>query len=187
MKKSLAALVEATKSYALFVWVVVVLGVLVGCAGPGNFGHTKPPPGAAKSSASIVGVNHSQVTIAYFAINDGGGDRAPKRWPSSGTVCCVMLPDVWTPGLVGKVRWEPNNGPLRTRVVPIERYSVSGTVYVHFFDNNEVRVVVSNVGAEHPDHPIPWIPLPCERTFRRGADGQLLYMPGSNCPPPRQD
>ena len=190
MKKSLAALVGATKSYALFAWMVVVLGMLAGCAGPGSFGPTKlgpAEPGVTKSAVSVEGVNHSQVTIAYFAINGGGGDRITKRWPSSGTVCCVMLPDVWTPGLEGKVTWKPNGQPYRSKVVPIESYSKIGTVYVHFFDNDEIRVVVANAGAENPAHPIPWVPLPCERTFRRGADGQLLYMPGTNCPPRRQD
>ena len=190
MKKSLFALVGATKSYALFAWVVAVLGVLAGCAGPGRFGPTKlapSEPGVTKSGVSIVGVNHSQTTIGYFAIDDGGGDRAPKRWPSSGTVCCVMLPDVWTPGLVGKVTWKPNGQPYRSKMVLIERYSKIGTVYVHFFDNDEVRVVVANAGAENPAHPIPWIPLPCEPTFRRGADGRFVDMPGTNCPPPRQD
>lgn len=187
MKKSLFAWADATKSYALFAWVLMQLGVLVGCAGTGGFGPSKPQPGMAKSGVSVVGVNHSQTTLYTFNINGGGGSNAPKRWPSSGTTCCVMIPDLWTPGLVGKVTWKPNGEPYRTKVVPIERYSKIGTVYVHFFDKNEVRVVVANVGAENPDHPIPWIPLACEPTFRRGADGQYADMPGTNCPPPRQD
>lgn len=183
MKKSLFALVNATKSYALLAW------VLVGCAGPGSFGPTKlgpSEPGVTKSAVSVEGVNHSQITIYTFNINGGGGSNVPKRWPGSGTSCCVMIPDVWTPGLVGKVTWEPNYGPIQTKIVPIERYSKIGTVYVHFFDKNEVRVVVANVGAENTEHPIPWVPQPCEPMHRRGADGLPTYMPGNNCPAPRR-
>jgi hypothetical protein len=187
MKKSLFAVGDATKSYALFALLMLGFGLLVGCAGPGSFGPNRPPPGVAKSGASVVGVNHSQLTIYTFNINGGGGSRAPKRWPSSGTACCVMIPDIWTPGLVGKVTWKPNGEPYRTKLVPIEPYSEIGTVYVHFFDNDEVRVVVANAGAENPAHPIPWVPLPCEPTFKRDANGEPLYVPGTNCPPPRQD
>ncbi|MDM0075018.1 DUF3304 domain-containing protein [Variovorax sp. J2P1-59] len=167
-------------------WGLLLGCLLASCAAPGDFGDfsSTSKSGVKKSGVAIVGVNHSQTDIAYFGLaTGGGGGYVDKRWPSSGTSCCAVIPDIWTPGLDVRVDWQPSLQEERSKRIAIERYEKIGTVYVHFFDNDEIKIVVANVGAEHPDHPITWIPLPCERSFKPSDDGRLLYEPGVNCPP----
>ncbi len=76
------------------------------------------------------------------------------------------LPRKWLPGgrLKVKVRWEswPPDAPRHVFTKPIwhEKYTTilpydkPGTLYVHFFPGDEVRIVSSDVGASNPNHPI---------------------------------
>lgn len=70
-----------------------------------------------------------------------------------------MLPTQWQPGMKVKVRW---NRPIKgednwiEKTTTIKRYEKAGTLYVHFFANDEVRVVSAPIhGPGNPDHPIP--------------------------------
>ena len=69
-----------------------------------------------------------------------------------------MLPSKWQSGMKVKVRW---NRPIKgedfwiEKFTTIKRYEKAGTLYVHFFQNDEVRVVSSPLaGAQSPQHPI---------------------------------
>ena len=69
-----------------------------------------------------------------------------------------MLPLKWRPGMKVKVRW---NRPIKgedfwlEKTTTIKRYEEAGTLYVHFFQNDEVRVLSSALAApESPYHPI---------------------------------
>lgn len=71
------------------------------------------------------------------------------------------VPLVWKPGLKVKVRWstygpvtgkEPTWHEKETTILP---YARVGSVYVHLFPGNEVRVVVASNDAISPSHPIP--------------------------------
>ncbi|MGZ9713945.1 DUF3304 domain-containing protein [Glaciimonas sp. GNP009] len=66
-----------------------------------------------------------------------------------------MLPLQWQPGMKVKVRWKPNARDWMEKITTIKRYKKPGTLYVHFFQNDEVRVVSSPLAApESPYHPI---------------------------------
>ncbi|MGZ9713949.1 DUF3304 domain-containing protein [Glaciimonas sp. GNP009] len=66
-----------------------------------------------------------------------------------------MLPLQWQPGMKVKVRWKPNARDWLEKITTIKRYEKAGTLYVHFFQNDEVRVVSSPLaGAQSPHHPI---------------------------------
>ncbi len=55
------------------------------------------------------------------------------------------------------VRWNMPDGikdVIKEKIVEVEKYSRAGDIYVHFFPNDEVRVVISNLYPWHPDHPI---------------------------------
>ncbi|MGS0743139.1 DUF3304 domain-containing protein [Glaciimonas sp. GG7] len=65
------------------------------------------------------------------------------------------LPDTWQPGMKVKVRWKPNARDWIEKTTTIRRYEEAGTLYVHFFENDEVRVVSSaGYAPESPKHPI---------------------------------
>jgi hypothetical protein len=68
------------------------------------------------------------------------------------------LPEKWQPGMKVKVRW---NRPIKGKDNWIEKYTTilpyneAGLLYVHFFENDQVRVVSSAyAGPSSPRHPI---------------------------------
>jgi hypothetical protein len=42
----------------------------------------------------------------------------------------------------------------KEKIVEIEKYDRPGSIYLHFFPNDEVRVVVSNAAGYSSKHPI---------------------------------
>ena len=65
------------------------------------------------------------------------------------------LPVKWHPSMKVKVRWKPNGRDWVEKYTTILPYDEAGTLYVHFFENDQVRVVSSaNWGAGNSNHPI---------------------------------
>ncbi|MDW5417091.1 DUF3304 domain-containing protein [Iodobacter sp. CM08] len=65
------------------------------------------------------------------------------------------LPEKWQPGMKVKVRWKPNGREWIEKYTTIMPYTKAGVLYVHFFENDQVRVVSSAyAGASSPRHPI---------------------------------
>jgi hypothetical protein len=65
------------------------------------------------------------------------------------------LPKTWFPGMKVKVRWKPNGREWVEKTTNIMRYHEVGTIYVHFFPGDQVRVVSANSGPTSSIHPIP--------------------------------
>ena len=80
------------------------------------------------------------------------------RWGVGGAdICCTSIPRVWYPGMKVLVRWNMPVGiqdVIREKVVEVEKYDTTGSVYMHFFPNDEVRVVVSPFVPYSSVHPI---------------------------------
>ncbi len=75
-----------------------------------------------------------------------------------GNVCCVMLPTKWRPGMMVSVQWDMPEGSKhvpREKIVEVERYDEPGSIYLHFFPEEKVRVVVSRYYGGTQKHPIP--------------------------------
>lgn len=119
-----------------------VMGVSMSCFNHGDYDA---------SGFSVEEVAHGQISRGMIggAFNCGGvlalGYPVPLRW---------------RPGLKVKVRWntyapkatEPTRHEKETTILP---YSEAGSLYVHFFPGDQVRVVVSAwYGVGHPLHPI---------------------------------
>lgn len=103
-------------------------------------------------------VNHTGKYI-YSASVDGAGGANMSAWGAGGAeVCCASIPRVWRPGIKVLVRWNMPEGiqdVIKEKVVEIEKYDEPGSIFMHFFPNDEVRVVVSWVGPGNPRYPIP--------------------------------
>jgi len=88
------------------------------------------------------------------------------RWGVGGAdVCCTSIPRVWYPGMKVLVRWDMPDGHqhiVKEKVVEVERYETPGSIYMHFFPDDEVRVVVSPVGPRNPAYPIRHLGNPDE-------------------------
>jgi len=151
---------------------VLVLPLLFSACG-------KEPPRNEASASSISGFNYSGEGIQEYHVNGvwGGGISIGGGY---GTVCCVNLPDRWTPDLKVTIGWrrsdcEPD-GPRGSRCpvpvdyqtsgkplpwsyktlkreVPIERFEKGDTLQVFFLPDDQVKVYVSSFDPEHKDHP----------------------------------
>ncbi|WP_181925839.1 DUF3304 domain-containing protein [Cupriavidus taiwanensis] len=112
-------------------------------------------------NASIGPVNHTDQFLYMFSIEDStsAGARA-YGWRNAGS-CCVRLPRVYRPGLTVDIDYDLtlDDGSKHNRktrkAVPVEPYAEPGDVYVHFFPDDQIRVVVSLAGPSSSKHPIP--------------------------------
>jgi hypothetical protein len=127
----------------------------------------------------IVGVQHlgHDYHISEFYVNKYGGTNVGREGGGGGSVCCVMIPVQWRPGLTVDVRWEvmdwshenrkeievgnfesvTTNGIYMAKV-PVEKYERSGDVYVHFFPKGRVRVVSTMYSVLSSSHPVQYGP-----------------------------
>lgn len=132
-----------------------------------------------KVGVSIGAVGHlgGNVGISDFYVNGAwGGNNSGQTIGNSGA-CCVVIPQVWHAGLQANVEWEEcdtsdilfdENGkridPDTSKAckksefkesVPIPKYEQPGNLYVHFFPEHKVAVVVSPVDPRNPAYPWP--------------------------------
>jgi hypothetical protein len=71
--------------------------------------------------------------------------------------CCTVLPDRWSDDMRVLIRWRIKGDPpkkYRESVVPVEKYVGRGTLYVHFFMDGKIRLVVSRFNPTDERHPI---------------------------------
>lgn len=130
-----------------------------------------------KTGVSYMGVNHTDVAIIEVSPNGGrGGILVINAHGMSGDICCITIPSTWKPGLTTTIAWQDdskvkkdangkdvlNDGvpvlipsPRKSKVVEIPRYDDPGNFWIHFFPNDEVKIVVSNYGPGHPKHGLP--------------------------------
>ncbi|MDT4309745.1 DUF3304 domain-containing protein [Klebsiella aerogenes] len=124
------------------------------------------------SAADIAVLNHGPDAIFSVQVNGYGGPGA-NSYGGGGGFCCVMVPDVWRPGLTAKITWtsDPNawidpkhipgdhashyqhHGPI---TVPIERWEKGQACGfdIHIFPCDKVRIVRSCYGRAAPEYPI---------------------------------
>ncbi|WP_369698898.1 DUF3304 domain-containing protein [Duganella violaceipulchra] len=118
----------------------------------------------------IVGVQHlgHNFNITDFYVNKYSGTNVGREGGGGGSVCCVIIPVRWRPGLIVEVRWKvadwsnenrteiaagnfksvTTKGPYIARV-PVEKYETPGNLYVHFFPRGRVRVRSVSMNLKH--------------------------------------
>ncbi|MEC5163995.1 MULTISPECIES: DUF3304 domain-containing protein [unclassified Janthinobacterium] len=120
--------------------------------------------------AAINGYNHTDSRSIYsFTVNGAMGSNPGPLSGGGKESCCVSLPSTWRPGLKAKVAWEYDSGsgiplppPPQVVEVDIPKYKHPGKFQVHFYDNNKIKIVISDCGIEHPFYPmskadiLPW-------------------------------
>lgn len=144
---------------------IVLLFIIGGCAGR-DVQKTENAP------AQVGIVNHTGNYI-YSASVDGDGGGFMEKWRGGhANICCASIPVVWHPGIVVLVRWNMPVGHddvFKEKYVEIEKYDGPGDIYLHFFPNDIVRVVVSNYAGFGKHHPIPPPEEPVEMTVKEGG------------------
>lgn len=112
-------------------------------------------------------VNHTGNYINGASVNGAGGGGMSAWGAGGANICCTSIPRVWYPGMKVLVRWSVPVGRTdvwREKIVEVEKYDKPGSIYMHFFPNDEVRVVVSNAAGYSKKHPIPPTPEPANAT-----------------------
>lgn len=147
------------KRFAYLVPIALAIG-LAGCA----LRETQAQP-SDRAPAQVGIVNHTGNYI-YSASVDGAGGGGMDRWGAGvADICCASIPTVWYAGMKVLVRWDMPEGHkhiVKEKVVEVEKYNETGSIYIHFFPNDEVRVVVTPVGPYNPAHPIRHLGNPNE-------------------------
>ena len=121
-------------------------------------------------ASSISGYNYTIEGIQEFHVNGAWGGNLGIG-AGYDKVCCIALPKKWTPGLSATVEWRRtecqgdrvNRCPRGSGVwhyktlketIPIEPYDHSGSLQVMFLPNDEIKILVSMLDPDHPDHPL---------------------------------
>jgi hypothetical protein len=136
--------------------------VLMGCA-------VNASESSETYGAQIGIVNHTGNYIYSASVGDGGGGSSFPYHAGIANICCVSLPKIWKPGLEYVVRWDVPEGRkhnAKEKLVKVERYDETGSLYVHFFDNDEIRIVVTRWYGESKNHPIPPPPPGAYKPFQ---------------------
>lgn len=139
-------------------WLLALLAALSlsACAGL-DLNDEDDTPITAPAQVGIV--NHTGNYIYSASVNGAGGGNMSAWSAGVASVCCASIPMVWRPGLKARVRWNMPIGTkdvIKEKIVEVEKYDRPGSIYLHFFPNDEVRViVVSKLGPHHPNYPIP--------------------------------
>lgn len=138
-------------------WLLVVLTALSlsACAG---LKEEKSSVESGTAAAQVGVVNHTGNYIYSSSVDGTGGGNMPAWGAGGGSICCVSIPRVWYPGMKVRVRWDMPIGHIhnvKEKIVEVEKYERPGSIYLHFFPNDEVRVIVTNIGGSSSKHPIP--------------------------------
>ena len=135
-------------------WLTVCLlvGALTGCASAAR------EQGREKVGAMVSIVNHTDRYIASASVNGAGGANMTEYGAGGASVCCAAIPAVWYPGMKVEVRWNMPIGRtpvVKVKEVEVEKYDEPGDIYLHFFPEDRVRVIVTRYGGASTKHPIP--------------------------------
>ncbi|MYM27039.1 DUF3304 domain-containing protein [Duganella sp. CY15W] len=140
---------------------LVLISTIAGCAS--NNLHAQPSD---RAPAQVGIVNHTGNYI-YSASVDGAGGGGMDRWGAGvANICCASIPRVWQPGMKVLVRWNMPVGiqdVIKEKVVEVEKYDRPGSIYIHFFPDDEVRVIVTSIVPYNSAHPIPYAGNPNEK------------------------
>lgn len=131
-----------------------------------------------KTAVSYTAYNDTDRSIVSIIINGEGGILNARAHGGGGEVCCVVIPDTWRPGLKVTIKWKESGDykrdekgqivmddgvpvvierPYKERTVEVPKYEGGenlGRFNIHFFPNDEVKVVVSRYGPGHPSYPL---------------------------------
>lgn len=129
-----------------------------------------------KVTISYMAVNHTDEGIASIIVNGEGGILHAPAQGGGGTMCCIVLPKRWRPGLTAEIKWQgggtyvrddkgnvvTKNGvpviiesPWKTQTVEVPQYTdeeIRGHFDIHIMPGDKVLVKVSFIYPWHSDY-----------------------------------
>jgi hypothetical protein len=130
----------------------------LGLSGCGSLPAAPPDDGPKMASAMVGIVNHTDKYVYSASVNGAGGANMSEYGAGGASVCCARIPEKWRPGIKAEVRVTFAMGHQLTglsKVVEVERYETPGSIYIHLYPDDHVRVVISEYPGYSPAHPIP--------------------------------
>lgn len=142
--------------------------------------------------SAVIGVHHlgSDYLINRFYVDRYITDNIGEGGGGGSIACCVTLPRQWHPSLSVDVRWKVHHivrsidpkipetaeleGIYQTQV-PVEEYTKPGDLFVHFFPNGRVRVLVSSAASNSVSHPVQQGDTKAIQTATRGKAIKSLF------------
>ena len=135
--------------------------LLVALCGLGGCAHSPRDEAVQRPKDTFIAeiglVNHTDRYIYTTSVDGRWGGHAHRTSAGIASMCCVTLPATWRPGLTVRVGWdmpEETTHIPKSKIVEVEKYDEPGDVYVHFFPDDEIRVVVTRWIGASPNHPI---------------------------------
>jgi len=169
-------------------FLALLLAVATGCKPAADAGLAKPAqqvatqPVEATASVMIDSVNYMHERSTKYTLYDLsktppvaiGGAIVDRLGTGGEKGCCLALPKTWRPGLKVRLDWHESDRENiyeeRTRDLEIPNYIAPADLYVVFYPEHKVELVVSAAEPGHPDwqglvKKTPW--EQCVETFGR--------------------
>jgi hypothetical protein len=106
---------------------------------------------------SISCVDHSDIAVTGYSIQDMGSSQEYGGGHCGGTNAAgYPLPKQWRPGMKVKVSWKLDRQPWRETTTNIMRYESAEMIFIHIFNNGQIRVVSAFAYPGSTLHPIPF-------------------------------
>jgi hypothetical protein len=106
--------------------------------------------------ATINPYNFTDVGIADIYVDGTWGGSVDANSGGGGSVCCVMVPRKWRPGLIVHVKWQrDDNQKWYTSQAEIPPYSESHGLQILFFKNDRIGVYLIDYWPCNSMHPMP--------------------------------
>lgn len=106
--------------------------------------------------ASINPYNFTDVAVVDIYVNETWGGTSHPNSGGGSSVCCVLIPEKWRPGLVVNVKWlMDDNEKWHTAKTEIPPYAEPAGLQILFLENGKIKVYVNDYWPCTPMHPMP--------------------------------
>lgn len=142
----------AAKQWQRILVVVVFLAALLGLGWKGYDYYL----GSQRDVTTIVPYNHSDTTIDKFYVDGSFGGNVYPHEGGGSSMCCVTIPRRWHTELKMTVKWLKDGSDLWfIKDISVPQYDdQGGEIQVHFFNNDNVKVIITNYGLRSPLNPL---------------------------------
>lgn len=116
-----------------------------------RLGWSAPP-----IATNLVGYNHTDQSIGHFSV-DGKEGSFLAAHSIGGFICCMSVPNPWSPGMEVTVGWTDRyDRNYQEHRVPVPKYDAQNTAQmsVHFLRNGTIKVFVPSAGLGNRDYPL---------------------------------
>jgi hypothetical protein len=148
----LMATMAAAKLWQKALVIVTFLAVLLGLGWKGYDYYL----GSLRDVSTIVPYNHTDIGVDEFYVDGHFGGNSYPHTGGGSSLCCVSIPSRWHSDLKVTVKWQKDGSDIWfIKQVTIPPYDdKGGEIQVHFLNQDEVKVVITNYGLRSPKNPL---------------------------------